>query len=118
MHDSNVFEELLDDKNSSKDVWADSAYGSAKKREAIKEQCFRGHIQHKGCRHKKLTQRQIDGNYKRSKIRSRIEHIFGVQAMRAGSLLIRTIGIARAKAKIGLRNLAYNIDRYCLLAGA
>lgn len=118
VHDSNVFEKLLDDKNSSKDVWADSAYGSAEKREAIKEQGFRGHIQRKGCRYKKLTQQQIDGNYKRAKIRSRVEHIFGVQTMRAGSLIIRTVGIARAKAKIGLRNLAYNIDRYCLLAGA
>ena len=118
VHDSNVFEELLDDKNTSKDIWADSAYGSAEKREAIKEQGFRGHIQLKGCRHKKLTQRQIDGNYKRAKIRSRVEHIFGVQTMRAGNLIIRTVGIARAKAKIGLRNLAYNIDRYCLLARA
>jgi len=36
--------------------------------------------------------------------------------MRAGNLLIQTIGLVRAKAKIGLRNLAYNIDRYCLLA--
>ena len=118
VHDSNVFEEILDESNSSKDVWADSAYGSAEKREAIKEQGFRGHIQRKGCRYKKLTQRQIDGNYKRAKIRSRVEHIFGVQTMRAGDLIIRTVGIARAKAKIGLRNLAYNIDRYCLLAGA
>src|SRR6056297_2663459 len=31
VHDSNVFEELLDENNSSKDVWADSAYGSAEK---------------------------------------------------------------------------------------
>ncbi|HIO50295.1 TPA: IS5/IS1182 family transposase, partial [Candidatus Poribacteria bacterium] len=45
-----------------------------------------------------------------------VEHIFGIQKMRAGNLIIRTIGIARAKAKIGWPNLAYNIDRYCLLA--
>jgi transposase, IS5 family len=118
VHDSNVFEEILDQTNSSKDVWADSAYGSREKRATIKEQGFRGHIQIKGCRNKTLTQRQIDGNYKRAKIRSRVEHIFGIQTMRAGNLIIRTIGIARAKAKIGLRNLAYNIDRYCLLTVA
>jgi len=47
----------------------------------------------------------------KSKIRSRIEHIFGVQAERAGNLLLRTVGIARARVKIGLRNLTYNIDR-------
>ena len=116
VHDSNVFEELLDENNSSKDVWADSAYGSAEKRETLKEDGYRSHIQRKGCRYKKLTQPQIEANRKRSKTRSRVEHIFGIQKMRAGNLMIRTIGIARAKAKIGLRNLAYNIDRYCLLA--
>ena len=116
VHDSNVFEQLLGENNSSRDVWADSAYGSFEKRQTLYEQGFRSHIQRKGCRYKKLTQRQIQGNYNRAKIRSRVEHIFGVQAMRAGNLLIRTIGLVRAKAKIGLRNLAYNIDRYCLLA--
>jgi len=117
-HDSNVFEELLDENNSSKDVWADSAYGSADKRAALEQGGFRGHIQRKGCRYKKLTQRQIEANHKRSKTRSRVEHVFGIQTMRAGSLIIRSIGMIRAKAKIGLRNLAYNIDRYCLLAQA
>jgi len=117
-HDSNVFEQLLDENNSSRDVWADSAYGSADKLDALSERGFRGHIQRKGYRYKKLNERLIKSNYRRAKIRSRVEHIFGVQVMRAGSLLIRTIGIIRAKAKIGLRNLAYNIDRYCLLAQA
>lgn len=117
-HDSNVFEQLLDENNSSRDVWADSAYGSGDKRDALNKRGFRGHLQYKGCRYKKLTSRQIEGNYRRAKIRSRVEHIFGVQTMRAGSLLIRTIGVVRAKAKIGLRNLAYNIDRYCLLVQA
>ena len=118
VHDSNVFEQLLDEDNSSSDVYADSAYGSAKKFEALKEKGFRGHIQRKGYRYKKLNERQIKSNYRRAKIRSRVEHIFGIQTMRAGSLIIRTVGIIRAKVKIGLRNLAYNIDRYCLLAQA
>lgn len=117
-HDSNVFEELLDENNSSKDVWADSAYRSADKREALEARGFRGHIQRKGCRYKKLTPRQIEANHKRSKTRSRVEHVFGIQTMRAGSLILRSIGMVRAKAKIGLRNLAYNIDRYCLLTQA
>jgi len=118
VHDSHVFEKLLDPHNSSKDIWADSAYGSTEKREGLIEKGFRGHIQKKGCRYKKLSLRGRDANYKRAKVRSRVEHVFGVQAMRAGSLLIRTIGLVRAKAKVGLRNLAYNIDRYCLLAMA
>ena len=115
VHDSNVLEQILDKNNSSKDVYADSAYGSEDKRNALKKARFRGHIQQKGCRYKKLSDCQIKANYKRAKIRSRVEHIFGVQAMRAVDLLIRTVGIIRAKAKVGLRNLAYNMDRYCLL---
>jgi len=118
LHDSHVFEKLLDENNSSKDVWADSAYGGYEKRQALKHRGFRGHIQRKGCRHKKLSERQRQSNHTRAKVRSRVEHIFGVQTMRAGNLLIRTIGIGRAKVKIGLRNLAYNIDRFCLLVGA
>ena len=118
VHDSNVFEQLLDENNSSRDVWADSAYGSKQKRVYLCKHGFRCQVQRKGYRYKKLTQRQRQGNYQRAKIRSRIEHVFGVQTIRAGNLLIRTIGLVRAKAKIGLRNLAYNIDRYCLLATA
>lgn len=43
-------------------------------------------------------------------IRARIEHVFARQKDQMG-LFIRTIGIARAETKIGLANLAYNIDR-------
>jgi IS5 family transposase len=118
VHDSRIFEDILDENNSSRDVWADSAYGSVEKRDALNERGFRGHIQRKGYRYKKLTERQRRGNYLRAKIRCRVEHIFGVQAKRAGSLLLRTIGLIRARCKIGLRNLAYNIDRYCLLSQA
>jgi IS5 family transposase len=115
IHDSNVFEELLDESNSSRDVWADSAYRSDEKLSELAKRRYREHIQRKGCRHKKLTEGEKKGNHSRSKIRSRVEHVFGIQAQRAGSLLLRTTGLVRAKAKIGLRNLTYNIDRYSLL---
>jgi hypothetical protein len=32
-----------------------------------------------------------------------------------GGKLIRTIGIIRARAKIGLKNLAYNFQRFLIL---
>ena len=44
-------------------------------------------------------------------MRARIEHVFGAQENAPGGRLIRTIGAVRAKAKIGLQNLAYNIRR-------
>jgi len=117
VHDSQVFEELLDEDNSSRDVWADSAYRSEEKLRELKKRRYREHLQRKGCRHKPLTDRETRGNRTRSRIRSRVEHVFGVQAMRAGNLILRTIGLIRAKAKIGLRNLAYNLDRFCVLQG-
>lgn len=115
VHDSQVFEDLLDEDNSSRDVWADSAYRSEDKLKELKKRKYRGHLQRKGCRHKKLTDREAQGNRTRSRIRSRVEHVFGVQAKRAGNLIVRAIGLVRVKAKVGLRNLAYNLDRYCVL---
>jgi hypothetical protein len=49
-------------------------------------------------------------NNAKPKIRSKVEHVFGEQKDRMG-LFIRTIGIARAKKKIGLANLVYNLKR-------
>ncbi len=111
VHDSNVFEELLDRKSSSRDVYADSTYRSEEKLKMLDEKEYREHIQRKGCRHKPLTEWEKKGNHTRSKIRSRIEHIFKVQAQMAGRLIIRSIGRVSAEIKIGLRGLAYNMYR-------
>ena len=37
----------------------------------------------------------------------------GIRALYGWSGIMRTIGIARAKAKIGLQNLAYGIRQSC-----
>ena len=113
-HDSNVFEELFRE-NTSRAVYADSAYRSAGNLENLARAGYREHIQRKGSRNHPLTAREKEGNRTRSRIRSRVEHVFGIQSQRAGRLLLRSIGLARAKVKIGLRNLAYNIDRMSLL---
>lgn len=112
VHDSNVFDELLDPGNTSRDVWADSAYRSQETIERLSKNRYREHLQRKGTRSYKLSKWEHQGNRTRSRIRSRVEHIFGVQAQRAGNLILRAIGIIRAAGKIGLRNLVYNLDRY------
>lgn len=118
VHDGQVFETLLNEDNSSRDVWADSTYRSEEKLRELKKRKFREHLQRKGCRHKKLTDREAQCNRTRSRIWSRVEYIFGVQAKRADRLIVRVIGLVRVKTKMGLRNLAYNLDRYCVLMGA
>lgn len=116
VHDSNVFESILDKDNTSRDVYADSAYRSKEAIERLTADKWRPRIQRKGVRGKKLTSWETRGNRTRSKTRSRIEHVFGVMSMRAGTLIVRTIGAVRARAKIGLRNLAFNLDRYAMLS--
>ena len=112
VHDSRVFEELLDECNSSRDVWADSAYRSGETLRRLEEMGFRKHLQRKGRRNHPLTNWEKCGNRTRARVRSRVEQVFGVQAKRARESLAQTIGLARAHVKIGLRNLAYNLDRY------
>lgn len=55
-------------------------------------------------------------NAKRSAVRSAVEHMFAGRKHRMGPF-IRTIGIARARIKIGMANLAYNFQRLAWLEG-
>lgn len=118
VHDSNVFEELLDSNNTSKDVYADAAYRSEKNSEALQEKGFRDKVHRKGCRGRKLTNWERQGNRTRSRTRARVEHAFGIQSKIAGNLISRSIGKIRTSTKIGLRNLAYNIFRWPKLLNA
>ncbi len=55
-------------------------------------------------------------NGRRSKIRSAVEHVFARQKDQI-KLFIRTIGISRAKVKVGMANIAYNMLRYVFHEG-
>jgi IS5 family transposase len=47
-------------------------------------------------------------------VRSAVETVFAAQKHRFG-LIMRTIGLARARVKIGLANLTYNFGRFIWL---
>ena len=53
----------------------------------------------------------MQGNKTRSKVRARVEHVFGAQSNDMGGTLVRSIGLMRAKAGIGLKNLTNNMRR-------
>ena len=115
VHDSQVAADLIDRKD--KYVHMDSAYSGEPVERAIREKnkSVRLSVQQKSNRGHPLTNRQRAANRKRSKIRSRVEHIFGHMRMSMGGLNVRCIGIARASVIIGLKNLAYNISRLAIL---
>lgn len=111
VHDSQAVDQLLTRGNTGSGVWADAAYRSAEIETALKARKLTSHIHRKGKRGKPLTERAQNSNRTKSTVRVRVEHIFGAQANDMGGTLVRTIGLARAKAKIGMKNLAYNMRR-------
>ena len=111
LHDSKAVDHLLTRSNTGAGVWADSAYRSEEMERKLHALKLRSHIHRKGKRGKPLTEQAKDSNRTKSSVRVRVEHIFGAQANDMGGTLVRTIGIVRARAKIGMKNLAYNMRR-------
>jgi len=111
VHDSQVLLKLLDANNSSKEVFADAAYSGAELDAAMRSRGFRPKVQRKGNRGRSLTRWEQQGNRTRSKMRARVEHVFGTMAMQFGSSLLRTIGGVRAEFAIKTRNTLYNMSR-------
>ena len=111
LHDSQVFEQVLDERNTSGDVWADSAYRSAEHEEMLSKGGYRSRVHRKGQRNHPLPERSREANRKKSTVRARVEHVFGHQEAMGGKL-IRTVGLDRASCKIGMMNLVFNLRRF------
>ena len=111
LHDSQAVDHLLMRGNTGSGVWADAAYRSEEMEAKLKAAKLTSHIHRKGKRGKPLTEQGKGSNRTKSTVRVRVEHIFGAQANDMGGTLVRTIGMVRAKAKIGMKNLAYNMRR-------
>src|SRR5262249_34971033 len=101
--------------NTSRAVYADSAYRSAEAEQHLKARGFVSRIHKRGRRNRPLTAAEASANTAKGRVRARIEHVFGAQENASGGRLVRTIGIVRAMAKIGLQNLVYNIRRLVTL---
>jgi IS5 family transposase len=115
VHDSRKFNGLLHQGNTSQDVFGDSAYRSAANEATLKRRGLRSHIHVRAARGHPLSKAKAAANRAKSRIRARIEHVFGAQETAPGGRMVRTIGIVRARLKIGLQNLAYNMRRLATL---
>jgi IS5 family transposase len=109
-HDGGQLGAVLDHDNTASDVWADTAYRSAANLALLERRGLRPQFQRKKPRGRKMPRHIARGNATRARIRSRVEHVFAAQKCRLG-LVIRTVGMMRARVKIGLANLAYNFTR-------
>jgi transposase, IS5 family len=115
VHDSTVLGELLDGENESDDLWADSAYRSMEIEAILSDMKLESKIHERAYRSRPLTEEQQENNREKSKIRARVEHVFGAIVNEMGGKLVRVIGIERAKVCLGLKNLAYNLKRFVFL---
>jgi len=104
---------VLDRDNTASDVWADTAYRSAVNLELLDRCVLQPQFQRKKPRRRKMP---VLRNTTRARERSRVEHVFAARKCRL-RLLVRTVGIVRARANIGLADLAYNFTRLAWLQG-
>jgi IS5 family transposase len=109
VHDSQALGDLLTDDDRGKDAWADSAYAD---QPILNEYEMSLHVHEKGCRNRKLTDEQKQLNREKSRVRARVEHIFGFIENSMKGFTVRSIGLPRAHGNIGLINLVYNMCRY------
>lgn len=117
VHDSQVFEELLEAVESGEQVLADSAYSSKELEKNAEQDGYIPLICKKGKSNNPLTKEEKLWNRVISKVRCRVEHVFGDIKSFAGNK-IRTIGIRRARVQVFIGNFLYNIRRYSYLQGA
>jgi IS5 family transposase len=111
MHDSKAVDHLLMRGDTGCGVCADAAYRSEEMEAKLRARKLKSHIHRKGKRGKSLTTQAKGSNRTKSSVWVRVEHIFGAQTNDMGGSLARKIGIGRACAKIGMKNLAYNMRR-------
>ncbi len=115
VHDSQVLGQLLDPDNPDDDLWGDSAYRSQDIEGTLELLNYDSHIHERAYRNRPLSDSQKEANRERSKTRAKVEHVFGNWVMAMGGKLLRSIGLKRAQANLGLKNLVYNFRRYLFL---
>jgi len=115
-HDSQPFHGLLDEKDEV--VYADSAYVGEELHNEIKKDLpgIDLRINEKGYKNKPLTEIQKENNMNKSRVRVRVEHVFGHMTNSMSGMFIRSIGLQRAVRDIAMKNLAYNLQRFVYLA--
>lgn len=112
VHDSQVLDTVLrKEHEGGKEVWADSAYRSDEQEQSLKDNQLTSQIHERAYRNTPLTEEQNISNTGKSRVRARVEHVFGHMENSMGGIFLKSIGAARAKVGVGLMNLTYNLAR-------
>ncbi len=134
-HDGQKFEDILDTLNPASDAWAKRAKGSVK-RSLMEWRAEGGSAYRSREIEEKLGRRGLKSRIHRSAYRNRersrgargrqYDALEGARPRRAciwrsknamGAEIVRTIGLVRARCKIGMTTLVYNMRRFIFLEG-
>jgi IS5 family transposase len=114
-HDGARLPDLIGDGNTASKVWADTAYRSAKNEALLVGRVLISCIHRGKPKGGPMAERTRRANARKSAVRSAVEHVLAHQKGLM-ALVVRTIGVARARVKTGLANLAYNMRRFVWLS--
>lgn len=104
------FEGVLDHSKTASDVWAGTPYRFAKNEEMLSRRSFVSRIHRKKPKRKSMPESTRIANARKSRVRGAVEPVSSRQKCLMG-VVVRTIGLASARLKIGLANLTYNMRR-------
>ena len=115
-HDGSQLGIVLDAANTASEIWTGTVYRSWANLALLEKRCLVAQFQRAKPRGKPMPAHLVRGNATRARVHSRVEHVFAAEKRRMG-MLLRSIGIVRAIAKITLANLAYNLSRLAWFEG-
>jgi IS5 family transposase len=115
-HDGSQLGAVLDPENTGSFVWGDVAYRSKANLALLERRGLAPQFQRAKPRGRPMPAHVARGNAARARVRSLVEHVFAAQKRRMG-LVVRSIGLARATARITLANLIYNMRRLVWVEG-
>ena len=112
VHDSEMIGQLVTKKeDGGQPLYADSAYRSETIEQMCQQKGIESQIHEKGYRNKPLSKRQKQRNRKKSKVRARVEHIFGFMTHSMNEMYLKYRNLKRNTTGIGLMNITYNLFR-------
>lgn len=112
VHDSQQCSDFFDE--SDKAAYMDSAYSGQELLDTIERKSpgIELFVCEKGTRGHPLTEEQKARNREISRIRARVEHVFGRMHGSMGGIVCRCIGLTRVRCSVCFKNLAYNMLQF------
>jgi len=118
VHDSQMLEDLLHGEETK--IWGDSAYSGQTQTIKAHAPCAKDYTHNKGSRYRKLTESDQMKNRTKSKVRSKVEHVFHVMKCQFGFRKVRYRGLTKNANRVfvccALINLVMSKNRLLKLA--